>query len=123
MKIARVAVALGTATLAGAALAQQMPYEGELRERLSKPVIASLESRKPAYDLELCVADVMTVMGVPTVLRDGPDNLQMMINFPNGNSYTASVSFIKLANGTRLDIRLRGKGWDDRLRDRLTTCL
>lgn len=106
-----------------ALLLQAKPYEGELRERLQAPAKAAFESGKRSYDLEICVADALTVIGSPTVLRDGPENIVIAASFPGGNAFLASVSIARTATGSHLELRIRGKGWDDRIRTRVAGCL
>lgn len=108
---------------AAALLLQAKPYEGELVERLKTPAKATFESQKRSYDLEICVADALTVVGSPTVLRDGPDNIVIAASFPGGNAFLASVSIAKNGTGSRLELRIRGKGWDDRIKARVAGCL
>lgn len=101
---------------------QQAPYAGELRERLNSPIKATVESKKMPYDLELCVADVLTITGTPSVFRDGPENVVIVSSLPASNTYMAAVSIERIASGSRLNLRLRGKGWDDRVTDRIKAC-
>lgn len=108
--------------IAAALMAQQAPYAGELRERLNAPIKASINSAKPPYDLEICVADVISVVGTPTVFRDGPDDVVIASSFPTGNKFLAAVSIRRVATGSHLDLRLQGKGWDDRITERLKAC-
>jgi len=103
--------------------AQAEPYEGELKEHLRLPVKASMPSGKRSYDLEICVADVLTVLGTPTALRSGPDDVVIAASFPTSNAYIASATIVRVGTGSRIDLRVRGKGWDDRLRARMEACL
>jgi hypothetical protein len=98
-------------------------FVGEIQERLGKPVSVSFETLKPVIDLELCIANALSSLGTPTMLREGPDKVHMMISFPAANAYLASASFITTQTGTRIDLRVRGKGWDDRLTSRVKDCL
>ena len=109
--------------LAFAAMIQSEPYRGELRERLEEPVISTLNSAKLSYDLEVCVADALTVLGTPTVFRSGPNDIVVAASLPSGNAYLAAVTISRVNDGSRLDLRLRGKGWDDRITARLRQCL
>lgn len=104
-------------------LPQAEPFEGELSEHLRTPVKATMTSTKRAYDLELCVADVLTVLGTPTALRSGPDDVVIAASFPGGNAYIGSATIVRVGDGSRVDLRIRGKGWDDRLRARLQGCM
>ena len=110
-------------TVAAALLLQAKPYEGELMERLKAPAKATFESQKRSYDLEICVADALTVVGSPTVLRDGPENIVIAASLPAGNAFLASVSIAREGSGSRLELRIRGKGWDDRIKSRVAGCL
>ena len=105
-----------------ATAAHGQTYRGEISERLATPVIASFQSVKPIHDLEICVADAISVLGFPILLRDGPDTVTMLMSVARGPGYIGSVSFIKTMAGTRLDLRLRGKGWNDRLSERIAGC-
>lgn len=102
---------------------QDKPYEGELKERLRTPAKASFESNKASYDLEICVADAVTVLGVPTVLRDGPANIVIAAATPGGNAFPVSVTISPAKSGSHLDLRIKGKGWDDRIASRIRACL
>ena len=104
-------------------IAQDKPYQGELRERLNAPPKAAFDTGKQSYDLEICVADALTVVGIPTVLRDGPDNIVIAAAFPSGNVFLASVSISKVGLGSHLELRIRGKGYDDRIASRIKGCL
>lgn len=111
------------AIAAAALLLQATPAGGELMERLQSPVRATFESQKRSYDLEVCVADALTVMGSPTVLRDGPENIVIAASFPGGNAFLASVSISRNGTGSHLELRLRGKAWADRMKTRIAACL
>lgn len=106
-----------------AALIAAQAYQGELRERLAAPIVEEFDSAKKAYDLEVCVADALTVLGTPTAFRDGPDNIVIAASMPSGNAYLAAVTISKSGDGSHLALRLRGKGWNDRLRSRISGCL
>jgi hypothetical protein len=111
------------ATIATPALADDKPYYGELRERLEAPVVATIESTKQPYDLEVCVANAVLSLGGPVILRDGPDNVIVGASMsPTSQAFLVSVSLLKTAGGTRMELRLRGKGWDERMKQHLTTC-
>lgn len=106
-----------------ALLLQAQPYEGELKERLRAEPKAVFDSAKKSYDLEICIADALTVIGSPTVLRDGPENIVIAAAFPGRNAFLASVSINPTSTGSHLALRIRGKGWDDRISARVTGCL
>jgi hypothetical protein len=101
-------LALSCLGAASAGLAQ------ELTERLSSPVKQQLSSANSPYDLELCVADAVTMRGgsKPTVVRNGERNV---IVFGYENSATIAVSLNAAASGTAIEIRTRGDDMDDRL--------
>lgn len=115
MKMIFLTVLLFTQDMAG--------FVGEIRERLDKQVTATFETPKPVIDLELCVADALSSIGTPTMLREGADRVHMMISFSGANVYLASASFIVIPTGTRIDLRVRGTGWDERLTARIKACL
>ena len=109
--------------IATPALADDKPYYGELRERLDSPVVATFDSNKQPHDLELCVANAVLSLGGPVILRDGPENVIVGASMsPIGQAFLVTVSLLKTANGTRLELRLRGKGWDERMKERLGAC-
>lgn len=100
------------------------PYRGEIAERLASPVVATFETSKPSYDLEICIANAVVSLGAPVVLRDGPDNVVVMASMsPISQAFIISASLIKIPTGTRIDMRLRGKGWDERMKERIKACL
>lgn len=98
---------------------------GEIVERLRAPIIASFSSSKKEYDLEICVADALSTIGWggPLVLRDGPKDEVMLVGGAGINVYMAAVTFHDVPNGTTLDLRLRGRAWDDRVTTRISKCL
>ena len=110
-------------TLALALAAQKGDYEGELRERLRAAPAAVLTTSKPAYDLEICVADALTAVGTPTVLRNGPVNIVIASAMAANEDYIATVNINKVASGSELILRVAGRGWNDRLRTRIEGCL
>lgn len=99
------------------------PWQGEIMERLESPITASFDTTKRADQLEICLANVVTVLGTPVILRDGPDNIVMLSATVNGGGFASSISVNKTATGSHLDLRLRGKGWDDRFRERINACI
>lgn len=103
--------------------AQVGGYAGELKEHLALPPAATLTSDKPAYDMEICIADALTVLGTPTSLRDGPDGVVIVASNPMAGTYIASAAIQKTDRGSRVIVRVRGKGWNDRVRDRVQACL
>jgi hypothetical protein len=106
-----------------ALIVQGEPNAGELMERLTSEPKAVFDTGKKPYDLELCLADALTLIGAPTVFRDGPDNIVMAVALAGGNAIFATVSVAQKADGSHLELRARGKGWDDRLSARIKTCL
>lgn len=104
-----------------AAAMQAESFAGELRESLNSPVLATMTTPKASYDLEVCVADVLTQIGILTVYRDGPDNL--VIAAGQNNLFTGSVRMTKVAVGTQLDVHVKRKSIDDRVITRLRGCL
>lgn len=103
--------------------AQAGAYAGELKEHLALPPSATFSSAKPAYDMEICIADALTVLGTPTVLRDGPSNIVIAASIPMSGTYIASATVLHTDEGSRVDLRVRGKGWNDRMRERIQACL
>lgn len=103
--------------------AQTGAYAGELKEHLALQPAAVLTSTKKAYDLEICIADALTVLGTPTALRDGPDDVVIAASIPSAGTYIASATIVRTDNGSRVDVRVRGKGWNDRVRERVQACL
>lgn len=103
--------------------AQGSAYAGELKEHLALPPVAELASNKQSYDLEICIADALTVLGTPTALRDGKDDVVIAASTPMAGTYIASATIVHTEQGSRVDVRVRGKGWNDRVRDRVQACL
>jgi len=101
---------------------QAEPFVGEIKERLAAEVRATFASTKKPYDLEICTADVVSVLGTPTVLRDGPTDVVMIVALGQG-AYLGSLSMHDVPGGSTLELRLRGKGWDDRLKERIQACM
>lgn len=112
-----------TKSLLVLAAAASTPYAGELKEQLNRPVAAAFQTPKKAYDLEVCIADVLTIMGTPTSFRDGPDDVILAASVPGSGTYSASATIKSTSNGSMVELRIRGKGWDDRLRSRIEHCL
>lgn len=107
--------------LAMLALGQSGP--GELSERLSSEPKAAFDTAKKPYDLEICLADALTLVGVPSVYRDGPENSVIAVSFAGGNAVLSTISVTRTATGSHLTLRARGKGYDDRLISRISACL
>lgn len=111
--------------LAGAmamlALGQTGP--GELSERLNSEPKAVFDTGKKPYDLEICLADALTIVGVPSVYRDGPENIVLAVSFAGGNAVLSTISVTRTEAGSHLTLRARGKGYDDRLMSRIRACL
>ncbi len=104
-------------------MAEDGQYYGELRERLESPVVATFESSKQPHDLEVCITNAVLSLGVPVILRDGPENVIVGATLaPFSQAFPVSVSLLRSASGTRLELRLRGKGWDERMKERLAIC-
>jgi len=104
------------------ARAPAQPYSGEVREALALPVVASFTSTKQIYDLEVCVADVLSAEGAPIVLRDGPDDVLMLAYNGFNTAYYASVWMRPAPSGTILDLRAR-KAFQNKMMVRLPQCL
>ncbi len=103
---------------------QYQQLDGEIGERLNKPVFMTLTSKKKIYDLELCVADAFSKLGVATIFRDGPSDIQMMINGGGIHySFLYSVSFNEGHGGTTLSIRALGDNIPEKYLDRAKKCL
>lgn len=100
---------------------QTEPFAGELKERLASPINATLTTTKRPYDLEVCIADAVTMIGIPTVLRDGPENL--VIGAAGPNIFTATVSIVRNGEGSQVLIRVKGKALNDRVTSRVRQCL
>jgi hypothetical protein len=97
---------------------------GPIRHRLSEPVVKTFETWKAPSDLEICVADAVSVTGVPLVMRDGPDNVVITgSRAPQSTAVPISASIVKTPTGSRIDMRLDYKGWDERLTSRFAGCL
>lgn len=111
--------------LAGALalLGQSQPGPGELKQRLNSEIKATFETNKKSYDLEVCLADALTLIGGPTVLRNGPENIIIAVAYGGGNAIFATINVDRTPTGSHLELRARGNGWDDRLKARITTCL
>lgn len=85
----------------------------EISETMAKPVRHTMISPKPVVDLELCVADAITKRGgaIPIPIRDGPDAVHIL---GYGHTPKIIVSLIRVAGGTKIDIRTRSGDMDDR---------
>jgi len=114
--------ALAALTVLAAAAPASAQYSGELKERLRAPVIDTFTTRKKPYDLEICLADVITSVGYPIVLRDGPRDVVIAAAL-SPSKYMASFSLRDVPAGTQIEMRLMGKGWDERFRSRIRDCL
>lgn len=94
----------------------------ELTERLNSPVKQQFASSKAPYDLELCVADAITMRGgaKPVVIRSGERDV---IVFGYEHTATIAVSLNATPSGTSIELRTRGNDMDDRLaKDLKTLC-
>ena len=98
-------------------------FVGELRKRLESPITETIDSAKRPYDLEICITNAVVSIGTPIVLRDGPENTVVAASLsPTAQVFPIAVSLIQTPTGTRIEVRLNGKGWNDRMRDRMTAC-
>jgi hypothetical protein len=108
--------------LVAAMLIAEKNYYGELRERLDEPVVATIQSKKKPYDLEVCVANATLSVGWPFVMRDGPKNSIIAASGASSNAFVISVTLIDTPSGTDMELRIRGFGWNDDMKKRLTDC-
>lgn len=109
-------IAMALAPLQAASVA------GELMERLNTPAQSVFETTKKPEDIELCIADALTLIGNPSIFRDGLDRSVFSVAQGGGNGITATVSVIKTQTGNRLETRSRG-AWKDRLSARVKSCI
>ena len=94
---------------------------GEIQKRLDKEPNFTFQTSKKPIDLEFCIADVLSRMAEPSAFRDGP-NRSIVI----ANALGKVVGAIELngsASGTIVIGHIYGKGWDDRMRERIHACL
>lgn len=97
------------------------PAGGNISQRLASPPAFTLETPRPIADLELCVADALSLMAPPAVFRDGVDRSVLVAD--DRGSMVAAMD-LRRANGrTQVVGHIRGKGWDDRIRERVGRCL
>jgi hypothetical protein len=115
-------IVMGLLAVSASVAAAAQPYSGEIREALSLPVVATFTSAKPVYDLEVCVADVLSAEGAPIVLRDGPNDVLMLAYNGFNTAYYASVRLHPTDRGTTLDLRAR-KAFQNKMVGRLPECL
>jgi hypothetical protein len=98
-------------------------FRGELDENLSSAVDHSIIVHGRLEDAELCLADSVYAVGVPVVLRDGPDKFVIAAFGAASPVVFVTISLSPAGEGSwRADIRVRGRGWDDRMAERVRGC-
>ena len=101
----------------------QRPYQGSLSTLLSAPADGALRSSKTSYDLEVCIADVVAVLGSPVALRQGANNVVIASGYPAG-LFGAAVTLTPVPGGTSIEARFIAKNSTKaKLLDRMRTCL
>lgn len=102
----------------------QVDFRGELRETLETPVDQTFESNKRPQDVEVCIADAFTSVGVPSVLRQGDSQVLIVSFMPDGGGGVFAALTLKFDKmPMTAELRVRGKGWDDRMKARVAQCL
>lgn len=104
------------------AFAQPHPI-GEIGERLRDQPSFTLTSRKQPADLEFCVADVLSRVATPAAFRDGPNRTIVIATLTGfSQKIVATVELNGAPQGTTIVGRIMGKGWDDRIHQRVAAC-
>jgi len=112
------------AAFIGALQSGPPPGDGEIYEHLSRPVIRSVEGNGQLEDVQLCLADALYSTGLPINYQQGRDRIVMISLMPNSYRIMASVTLTNLTSSTfRAELRVRGRGWDDRMTERVDYCV
>lgn len=102
----------------------QVDFRGELRETLETPVDHVFVSNKRPQDVEVCIADAFTSVGVPSVLRQGDAQVLIVSFMPDGGGGVFAALTLKFDKAPMTaELRVRGKGWDERMKARVGQCL
>jgi hypothetical protein len=93
---------------------------GEIRERLEGQANFTFQTTKRPVDLEFCVADILSKMADPSAFSDGPDR---SIVIASTGKVIAAIELNGSPTGTTVIGHIFAKGWDDRMRERIQSCL
>jgi len=117
----RTLIVLTLAVSATAASAADDPFpRGEIQERLDKEPTFTFQTSKRPVDLEFCVANVLSKMAVPSAFTDGPNRSIVTASL---GKVIAAIELNGYPTSTTVIGHIYGKGWDDRMRDRIHACL
>ena len=94
---------------------------GEIQERLSTNPTFSLVSQKQPSSLELCIADAVSRLGTAGSFLDGSSRVVITASF--GEKVVVAIELNGGANGTQVIGHIQSRLWDDRMRERISTCL
>jgi hypothetical protein len=96
------------------------PHRGKLHETLASPIDFSFQATGRLEDVQICIADVVSVVGAPVVLQNGRDRL-VIASYSQG-TFMAAVSLAQQRELVTAEIRVRGGGWDGRIASRTRSC-
>lgn len=119
-----ITVALGALVSMQAALSEPpAQYFGTLNNHLSTRDDATIRGTGTIEDVQLCIADAIIELGVPSVLQAGLHEV-LMVTYRPGSAISASVRLTQIdTNVLRAMVRVRGRDSDARIIRRIRYCL
>lgn len=108
-------------TVLALAAAATPPELGRITELLSEPLDFAFQSARPPEALEFCVADQASTIGGVSVVHDGPGRIVVVPMTIEGRP-VAAVELRGSGEGTSLAGHVAHRGFDDRLRERISRC-
>ena len=100
--------------------------DADLREQISKPIVAVLKSSKSPSDLQLCVADAIGEGLLPVPFPADTAGTVHIFGFAGlmgAGTVQRVVSLMRTPNGTRIEVRTRTSRVDSALVNSLQSCL
>ena len=94
---------------------------GEIQERLDTPAAFSFVSKKPPASLVFCIADAISRLGAPAAFDDGPNRI--VVTSSSGEKVLVAIDVVAGPTGTAVIGHIQGRNWDDRMRQRVASCL
>jgi hypothetical protein len=101
----------------------QEAFKGELAETLGTAPDATFEARKRPQDVEICIADAFTSVGAPAVFRQGDNEVVIASFYGSGDGVFAAATLKSGPEALHVELRVRGNGWDERMKSRVGDCL
>ena len=116
-------ITLSVLALLASHQASETAFRGEIREHLDSPIDATVAGGGNLSEVQICIADSLFALGVPSVLQASRETV-LIGAFNSAPVVMASVMLTQVAPGAlRAEVRVRGRGWNDRIVARVRGCL